>query len=138
MSKLTLLDSAAISLLQTANRISSEINTLLDPLDLTMAQLKILWILYQQPERCATVNQIKQQMTDPSSNVSRLLNKLMDKQWIIKKRDDSDQRIVHIHISAAGIENLHLGKKAMDKGFTCFNNLSDADLQQLLLTLAKL
>jgi len=138
LSKLTLLDNAAISLLQTANRINSEINALLDPLDLTMAQLKILWILYQQPEQRATVNQIKQQMTDPSSNVSRLLNKLMDKQWINKKRDDSDQRIVHIEISAAGVKNLHLGKNVMDQGFTCFKKLSDFELQQLLLTLAKL
>lgn len=133
-----LTNNAAITLLQTANKISAHLALKLEPLDLSMSQLKILWILYQQPEHRATVNQIKAQMSDPSSNVSRLLNKLMAKKCILKHRSSTDQRIVYISITELGIEQMCAGRVIMDEGFSCFNKVSESELLDLISTLNKL
>ncbi|OMH33876.1 MarR family winged helix-turn-helix transcriptional regulator [Motiliproteus sp. MSK22-1] len=125
------LTEAAISLLQAANWLNAQISQHLDPLDLTLQQLKILSIIYRSSENKATVNQIKQQMIDPSSNVSRLLNKLMDKGLIEKIRNREDQRVVHIHISKAGIRMMCTGKQAMDQGMSVLGKLDLEELKQL-------
>ena len=48
-------------------------------------------------------------MLDPASNVSRLLNKLMDKAYIIKQRDSVDQRVVYISTTEQGIAQMCAG-----------------------------
>ena len=121
----------AISFLQSANWLNAEISRLLEPYDLTLQQLKVLSIIYQAEAHRATVNQIKEQMIDPSSNVSRLLNKLMDKKLISKVRSEDDQRVVHIHISLLGQQLMCEGKEAMDQGMAVMNKLTAAELSQL-------
>lgn len=53
----------------------------------------------QSLDKQTTVNEIKAQMIDPMSNVSRLLNKLMEKQLIIKVWNQEDQYLVYIQIT---------------------------------------
>ena len=132
------LTEAAISFLQAATWLNGQISQLLDPLDLTLQQLKILSIIYQSSEHKATVNQIKKQMIDPSSNVSRLLNKLMDKGLIEKIRNREDQRVVYIHISKAGIKTMCVGKQAMDQGMSVMGKLDIEELEQLETLMHKL
>jgi len=138
LSKLDLQNKTAIALLQTANKISADIAGALAPLDLSMAQLKILWIIAQSPDKKVTVNQIKEQMLDPASNVSRLLNKLMDKAYIIKHRDSVDQRVVYISTTEQGITQMCAGKTIMDDTFEQFNTLSQCEMRTLIDTLSKL
>jgi len=138
MRELELANTAAITLLQTANKLSADIASALAPLDLSMAQLKILWIISQSPEQKVNVNQIKEQMLDPASNVSRLLNKLMDKGCIIKHRDSTDQRVVTITITTKGIKQMCAGKVIMDHNFSSFNQISHPELENLVQILQKL
>ncbi|WP_417348639.1 MarR family winged helix-turn-helix transcriptional regulator [Ferrimonas sp.] len=48
------------------------------------------------------VNQLKAAMFEESSNVSRALYKLVDAGFVHKGRNDEDQRVVHIQITATG------------------------------------
>lgn len=120
-----------ILLLQTSQKISNSIAQALAPLDLTAQQLKILSIVYFSNEERVTVNRIKEQMIDAQSNVSRLLNKLMDKSLIIKTRDHIDQRIVYVSITELGISNMCEGKQLMDQVMQVFNQLSAEQQEQL-------
>ena len=128
----------AISLLQTAQWLNSELSRQLEPLDLTAQQLKILSIVAQSPDQQAKVNEIKAQMFDPMSNVSRLLNKLMDKQLIIKVRNQQDQRLVYIKITKLGLEQMCLGKTKMDQALSAVDNLTEEELEQFYRLIQKI
>jgi len=123
-----LVSQVAISFLQTAQQTSNEIAKKLEPFDLSAQQLKILSIVAKSDEQKVTVNDIKAEMFDPMSNVSRLLNKLMDKKLIIKIRDEVDQRLVFIKITKEGISSLIEGKNAMDEAMSTFENLTQKEL----------
>ena len=128
MKEKLLVSQVAISFLQTAQQTSNEIAKKLEPFDLSAQQLKILSIVAKSDEQKVTVNDIKAEMFDPMSNVSRLLNKLMDKKLIIKIRDEVDQRLVFIKITKEGISSLIEGKNAMDEAMSTFENLTQKEL----------
>lgn len=129
---------ATISFLHTANWLNGKIAELLQPLSVSLQQLKILAIIYEQPKHESTVTTIRENMMDPMSNVSRLLNKLMEKRLIEKMRGLDDQRIVHIHITEAGIDLMRQGRELMDKHLHALCALSPKELAQLEKLMAKI
>jgi len=133
-----LVSQIAISFLQTAQQTSTEIAKKLEPFDLSAQQLKILSIVAKSDEEKVTVNDIKAEMFDPMSNVSRLLNKLMDKKLIIKIRDEEDQRLVFIQITKEGTTALIEGKNAMDEAMSSFENLTQEELITLSTLIQKI
>ncbi|BCE03197.1 hypothetical protein TYM08_P3260 [Marinicellulosiphila megalodicopiae] len=128
----------AILLLQTAGRLQHNIALNLAPLELTAQQLKVLHIVFESENQQSTVNEIKANMLDPNSNVSRLLNKLLDKQWIKKIKDQDDQRIVYVKITASGKKIMCQGKEKMDESMACMKTLTDAELKKLSTILSKI
>ena len=106
-----------MNIIFTANWLLNEIAVSLKPIGLSLQQLNVLTILKGQPDFTATVNLIRERLIDRMPNVSRLLNKLMDKGLIKKDRDLSDQRVVYIKLTAEG-ENLAI------KGRELFNKVS--------------
>lgn len=86
----------------TANWISNKIAASLKPTGLSLQQFNVLSILNGQPQHTATVNLIKDRLIDRMPNVSRLLNKLMEKDLIQKERNLSDQRVVYVKLTPAG------------------------------------
>lgn len=113
----------------------AEISRLLQPTDLSMVQLMLLHSLSHSPKKTLTVNQLKQTMVDESPNVSRALNKLSDKGYIIKNRCEKDQRTVFISIT-------NEGERAHNEGDTCLMhmslNLDEQELAQLYQILLKI
>ncbi|SHL93689.1 MarR family winged helix-turn-helix transcriptional regulator [Mucilaginibacter sp. OK098] len=108
---------AGMNIIFTANWLLNEIAVSLKPIGLSLQQLNVLTILKGQPDFTATVNLIRERLIDRMPNVSRLLNKLMDKGLIKKDRDLSDQRVVYIKLTAEG-ETLAI------KGRELFNKVS--------------
>ncbi len=129
---------AAITFLQTAQWLNGSVARELEPLDLTAQQLKVLSIVAQSENQQAKVNEIKAQMFDPMSNVSRLLNKLMEKQLIVKVRNTEDQRLVHIQITPLGLESMCLGKEKMDAGLLPMAKLEEGEMEVLVKLLKKM
>ena len=108
---------AGMNVIFTANWLLSEIALCLKPIKLSLQQLNVLAILRGQPNHTATVNLIRERLIDRMPNISRLLNKLMDKGLVTKDRDLSDQRVVHIKLTPEG-ESVAL------KGRELFNKVS--------------
>lgn len=50
----------------------------------------------------ATVNQIRQQMTDPRADVTRLIDRLERDGLVVRKHDCEDRRIVRVRLSGRG------------------------------------
>src|SRR5258708_27687715 len=106
---------AGMNLIFTANWLLNEIAINLKPVGLSLQQLNVLAILKGQPKQTATVNLIRERLIDRMPNVSRLLNKLMDKGLIKKDRDLSDQRVVYIKLTAEGLKAALRGRELFSK-----------------------
>jgi DNA-binding MarR family transcriptional regulator len=119
---------AGMNVIFTATWLSNQYAAALKPLDLSLQQLNVLSILKGQPDYTAPVNVIRDRLIDRMPNVSRLLNKLMEKELIQKDRTLSDQRVVHIKLTTKGVQ-------VAEEGRTLFQSVAYqlADAQALLL-----
>ena len=125
-----------MNILFTANLISGRYEAALKPLDISLQQLNVLSILKGQPNYVANINLIKDRMIDRMPNVSRLVNRLMEKGFIEKARNNADQRVVYVKLTGEGL-------KAAEKGRKLFNEVlfkigdNDAEKLNLLLELMR-
>ena len=106
---------AGMNIIFTANWLLNQYSTVLKPIDLSLQQLNVLTILKGQPDMTATVNLIRERMIDRMPNVSRLLNKLMEKKLIEKDRNLSDQRVVYIKLTDKGEKVAKMGRGLFQK-----------------------
>jgi len=126
---------AGMNLIFTANWLLNEIAVALKPIGLSLQQLNALSILKGQPNHTATVNLIRERLIDRKPNVSRLLNKLMEKELIKKDKDLSDQRVVYVKLTAKGLESADIGRRLFDK---VKYNISDNQSETLSIILDQL
>ena len=135
-SEITLEQKVMGLLVCTAQEIGVEISRALSSLDISYLQVNILHILSKSPNKYLTVNQIRSFLIDENSNLSRALNKLMDRKFIIKERSANDQRVVYIKITKLG-EQMHIeaDSKLMK---TSGLNLSKQDLEIMFDILKKI
>jgi DNA-binding MarR family transcriptional regulator len=128
---------AGMNIILTANWLLNQYATVLKPLDLSLQQLNVLAILKGQPNQTATVNLVRDRMIDRMPNVSRLLNKLMDKKLINKDRDLSDQRVVYIKLTEKGEKAARMGRELFQKVSYGITKKQAETLNQLLEELRK-
>jgi DNA-binding MarR family transcriptional regulator len=102
---------AGMNLIYTANWLSNQYAAALSAVDLSLQQLNVLTILKGQPEHTANVNLIRDRLIDRMPNVSRLLNKLMEKGLVQKDRNLTDQRVVYIKLTKEGEETARKGRE---------------------------
>lgn len=93
---------ASVRLFQTAGWLQAEFDNCLRPFGLSAQRLRVLSFLAGEAGGTATVGTVRDGMMDPNSNISRLLNKLMEKGLIDKLRQRHDQRVVSIEITPSG------------------------------------
>ena len=130
-------DKAGMNLIFTANWLLNKISITLKPIGLSLQQLNVLAILKGQPKHTATVNLIRERLIDRMPNVSRLLNKLMDKGLIQKDRDLSDQRVVYIKLTPEGLKAALKGRELFNKVHYGITDEQSALLNELLEKLRK-
>lgn len=127
----------ATNIIFTSNWLLNKIANALKPTGLSLQQLNVLSILNGQPGKTATVNLIKDRLIDRMPNVSRLLNKLMEKGFIEKERNSTDQRVVYIKLTEKGAKAREEGRKIINKGIINFTNEQADSLNSLLEQLRK-
>lgn len=116
----------------TSNWILNKIAVALKPTGLSLQQFNVLSILNGQENQTATVNLIKDRLIDRMPNVSRLLNKLMDKGLIVKERNLSDQRVVYVKLTPEGTAMKVKGRAIIDQGIIDLSNEESDLLNDLL------
>ncbi|MFC5283720.1 MarR family winged helix-turn-helix transcriptional regulator [Pedobacter alpinus] len=116
----------------TSNWILNKIAIALKPTSLSLQQFNALSILAGQPNQTATVNLIKERLIDRMPNVSRLLNKLMDKGLIAKERNPTDQREVFVKITDEGQKIRKQGRILIDGLVFDLSNEQSNSLNDLL------
>lgn len=92
------------SFLATAGWIENSIKEALKPFNITHAQLNALYILVQNHPEPIPANTIKEKVLTSNPDVTRLLDRLVKKGWVVRETCPDNRRKVDITITDSGIE----------------------------------
>lgn len=95
-----------VNLIYTSNWIVDQQMQLLKPFGLTLQQYNVLRILRGQYPAPVKVSDITERMLDKMSNASRLVDKLVAKDLVIRTECPRDRRAVDVVIKESGLELL--------------------------------
>lgn len=128
---------AVVNIRYTSNFLSAKQNQFMADFDLTMPQFNILRIL-RGAKDLISVNTVKERMVEKSPNTTRLMDKLIDKGLIARKRCKDDRRVVFVKITEKGLDLLAEIDRGIEKENIFTVNLSDKEAEQLSDLLDKL
>lgn len=107
-----------VNILFTASWLSKKQTAVLKPLGLTIQQFNILRILRGMKGEPATVKLLTKRMIDKMSNASRLVEKLVKKEYVKRLECKEDRRRVDIFITDKGLDMLTEASGAIEKTMT--------------------
>lgn len=115
-----------LNIMYTGNWILTRINHTLKPFDITEPQYNVLRILRGQHGNAMSLFEIQDRMIQKMSNVSRLIDKLLEKGYVVRKECKLNRRKVDILITQKGLDILDEVNPALEKNFKeMSSNLSD-------------
>lgn len=100
------LQKASLNLLFTSGWLSNRHKESFKPYGITPQQYNVLRILRGSLPKTISTSEIKARMLDRNSDVSRIVDRLNLKGWIIKKPCPADRRLVDVTITEKGLNLL--------------------------------
>jgi DNA-binding MarR family transcriptional regulator len=97
---------AYLNLLRTADVLERMVVGWLKPFDLTPSQYNVLRILRGAGEAGLPCGEIGARMVTHDPDVTRLIDRLMQRDLVLRGRDDHDRRVVLVRITTAGMDLL--------------------------------
>ena len=119
---------AVINLLFTSNWLVNKQQYYFKSFGITGQQFNVSRILKGQHPKSISAKEIKARMLDKNSDMSRMLDRLIAKNLIVKKSCPKDKRASDVNITTAGLELL---KKMQQHEVDRFLKLSDTEAEQL-------
>ncbi len=126
---------SVVNIIFTGNWMMQKMHELLKPFGLTPQQYNVLRILRGQQNNPMTVLAITERMLDKTSNASRLVDKLLEKKFVLRKECPHDRRAVDIIILPAGLTilgEIDQVQKAWEMNFQSINPDKMSQLNDLL------
>lgn len=106
--------------------------------ELTMQQYNVMRILRGQYPKPCSLKVIKERMLDRMSDASRIVDKLVAKDFVIRNQCPHDRRSVNILISEKGLAVLKEIDVIDESTIEMFKHLNDAEVSQLNTLLDKM
>jgi len=129
---------AIVNILYTYHWLVEQLRTILKPFGITMQQYNILRILRGQQSQPIGIQDIQRRMLDKSSDVSRLVDRLVHRGLATRTNSQIDRRRKEVAITAKGLQLLErIDPKIQAMEQTC-QTLSDREVRQLNKLLDKL
>lgn len=125
------------NILETEVWLRSILKDFLDEFDITQQQLSILRILKEANNEPMSTKQIQALMLDKSSDTSRLVDRLIQKELVRKRKDPTDGRLVQVFIKYEGLRLLARIEDRLGELDNRFELLSEEEALQLNLLLEK-
>ncbi len=129
-----------VNLLFTSNWMQGEIKDFLAPFDLTQKQFNILRILRgdQGNESGLSVQDLRERMIDRMSDVSRLVDRLVRKDFVDRRPCKEDKRVSRVKINGKGLALLRQIDSYMGRMDAITDGLTEREARQLNQLLDKL
>ena len=119
-----------------SNRLSLKMNKVYEPYGLTAVQFVILMELSMENHQKVSV--LAQKLNMSNSNLSAILQRLEKHDFVMRKRDDMDQRSVNVSLSEKAQGMIHQMKETSCMDRQLFTHISQNDREAILLGLEKL
>jgi DNA-binding MarR family transcriptional regulator len=130
--ELTLAKKVILNLSFTRNLVGDKFLEILKPFDLSGEQYNVLRILRGQKGKPANMSVIQERMISKNSNTTRLVDKLVLKELVIRKICPSNKRKMEITITEKGLEVLETLDPVVIEHENCLaNKLTKEELIQL-------
>jgi MarR family transcriptional regulator, organic hydroperoxide resistance regulator len=124
---------AAVSLMRTADLVRRTVAAVVEPQDVTLQQYNVLRILRGAGEKGLPTLDIAERMIEQTPGITRLIDRLESKKLVLRERCPTDRRQVFCRITAEGLELLNrLDQPVRDAEATGLAGLSAEQLHQLL------
>lgn len=127
-----------VNVMFTYNWCNERVKQAVLPYDITAQQFNVLRILRGQYPNASTINLIKERMLDKMSDASRIVDRLKQKELVIKETNGTDRRAVDIMISDKGLSLLKKMDKSISLAAIVEPNLTSTEAEQLNVLLDKL
>lgn len=108
---------AVLNIMYTGYWLQSRVNLTLKPYGLTEPQYNVLRILKGQNGATMNLYEIQERMVQRMSNVSRIIDKLLEKGWVERRECKENRRRVDISITDAGLELLEEVTPVLNRQF---------------------
>ncbi|WP_035842985.1 MarR family winged helix-turn-helix transcriptional regulator [Crocinitomix catalasitica] len=118
-----------VNLYLTHSRLAEPFQKLLSTFDITPTQYNILRILRGQKQNPVSIGIIKSRMIERNSDVSRVIDRLLKKDLIIRKKNKLDKRQKDIIISETGLVLLEKIMAVQGDTDRYFENLTLSEVQ---------
>ncbi|MDO9187386.1 MAG: hypothetical protein Q7W13_15335 [Bacteroidia bacterium] len=122
---------ALVNIYFTNNWLHNEYHVVLKAYNVTAQQFNILKILNEVYPKSMMVSTIKLQMLDKSSDITRLVERLLEKNIVVRRQDQKNRRKINVKLNIIG----HSLVSKMDKDIRNFEgfveHLSDKEIKQL-------
>jgi len=126
-------------IITTGHRITDQANRSLKEHGITEPQYNVLRTLFEAKGRPLTVQEIQSKMVQRSSNVTRIIDKLLSKEFVSRQECPTNRRKMDICLTALGKKELKRFDKVINQLHQPMqNNLTDAEQRQLFHLLNKL
>lgn len=126
---------AIVNVFHTSNWCTEKLKQAILPYEVTTQQFNILRILRGQNPNPSTINLLKSRMLDKMSDTSRIVDRLVQKDLVVKEPNGKDKRAVDIRISDKGMELLAMMDQEVSLSVFISSNLTEqeaVDLNTLL------
>lgn len=118
--------------------ITTSRTTLSTPYHLTPTQTLILLDIAHHPNQ-TKITDICKRLNKTTHNISPLVNRLIQKGYMVKQQNQVDNRIYEVYLSTYGKEIISLiDKNVLDLATPIFESLSEEEFQELSISLQKL
>ncbi|KAF0249938.1 MAG: MarR family transcriptional regulator [bacterium] len=129
----TLEEEALLNIIRTAEVFSWQTSNLFKEMDLTATQYNVLRILRGAGNDGLLCREISERMLTKDPDITRLLDRLELRGFILRNRDSRDRRIITVKITNEGLETLNsLDKPVKEHNQKLLGHLSEEQLQQLI------
>ena len=137
--KLPMPRATVINVIYSNNWIKDELLQVLKPYDLSIEQFNVLRILRGQKGTAINLQDIQERMVNKMSNTTRLVDKLIKKEFVKRNICEFNRRKVEIDITSQGLRILkEIDPLINDVETTITDNLTTKELEQLNHLLFKL
>ncbi|MBC8112485.1 MAG: winged helix-turn-helix transcriptional regulator, partial [Verrucomicrobia bacterium] len=129
---------AGVNLIFSGNWLSDRVSQMLRQHGITMQQFNTLRILRGALPEKVSVKYIRERMLDKMSDVSRVVEKLREKRFLVREECPEDRRNVNISITNKGLAKLTEIDRDLPKIDGIFSDFSESELDSFNTLLDKL
>lgn len=116
---------------------NKNVKEILKPYDITQQQFNVLRILRGQHPKPCTINLLKSRIIDKMSDISRIVDRLVQKEYVYKNINNGDKRALDVNISEKGLKLLKKIDREIDLSSFFKANLTEEEALQLNILLDK-